>query len=194
MATVIEPLSYWSKHKNTVLKVWAICHARDLWKLTRSPKQLRLLCPPGLWNLLSIALPCRYQSSRISLSFITSLCALAFVTHILCNKFEMALVWLISYTSSYIFFKFAICISVLMNLDETCHLKRRNMMWWLLLHVTALWRHAVWMRIVTSQNAWMSYEYSLPNLNRPRAVHKHNPHPLETIGRMIMFGLTCQHD
>ena len=30
----------------TVLKMWTICHARDLWKLARSCKQLRLLCPP----------------------------------------------------------------------------------------------------------------------------------------------------
>ena len=48
--------------------------------------------------------------------------------------------------------------------------------------VTALWCHAVCIRIVTSHNAWMGYEYSLPNLNRPRAIHKHNPHPLETMG------------
>ena len=43
----------------------------------------------------------------------------------------------------------------------------------------ALWRHTVWMCIVMSHNAWMGYEYSLPNLNHPRAIHKHNPHPLE---------------
>ena len=28
-------------------------------------------------------------------------------------------------------------------------------------HASALWRHAVWIRIVTSHNAWMDYEYSL---------------------------------
>ena len=28
-------------------------------------------------------------------------------------------------------------------------------------HTSALWRHAVWIRIVTSHNAWMGYEYSL---------------------------------
>ena len=38
-------------------------------------------------------------------------------------------------------------------------------------HASALWPHAVWIRIVTSHNAWMGYEYSLPNLNRPRAIH-----------------------
>ena len=52
------------------------------------------------------------------------------------------------------------------------------------LHAAALWRHAVWIRIVTPHNAWMGYEYSLQNLNRPRAIHKHNPHPLETTGRV----------
>ena len=51
-------------------------------------------------------------------------------------------------------------------------------------HASALWRHAVWIRIVTSHNTWMGYEYSLPNVNRPRAIHKHHPHPLETMGRM----------
>ena len=50
------------------------------------------------------------------------------------------------------------------------------------LHAAALWRHVVWIRIVTSHNAWMGYEYSLQNLNRPRAIHKDNPHPLETMG------------
>ena len=28
------------------------------------------------------------------------------------------------------------------------------------LHAAALWRHAVWIRIVTSHNAWIGYEYS----------------------------------
>ena len=51
-------------------------------------------------------------------------------------------------------------------------------------HASALWRHAVWIRIVTSHNAWMGYEYSLPNVNRPRAIHKHHPHPRETMGRV----------
>ena len=34
-------------------------------------------------------------------------------------------------------------------------------------HVSALWRHAVWIRIVTSHNAWMGDEYSLPKLESP---------------------------
>ena len=51
-------------------------------------------------------------------------------------------------------------------------------------HASALWRHAVWIRIVTSHNAWMGYEYSLQNMNRARAIHKHDPHPLETMGRV----------
>ena len=32
-------------------------------------------------------------------------------------------------------------------------------------HASALWRHAVWIRIVTSHNAWMGYEYSLQNIH-----------------------------
>ena len=53
------------------------------------------------------------------------------------------------------------------------------------LHAAALWHHAVWIHIVTSHNAWMGDEYSLQNMNRPRAIHKHNPHPLETMGHVI---------
>ena len=34
----------------------------------------------------------------------------------------------------------------------------------LCLHAATLWRHAVWIRIVTSQNAWMGYEYSFTNI------------------------------
>ena len=34
--------------------------------------------------------------------------------------------------------------------------------------VSALWRHAVWIRIVTSYNAWMGYEYSLPKHESPK--------------------------
>ena len=40
------------------------------------------------------------------------------------------------------------------------------------------------MRIVTSRNAWVGYEYLLPNLDRPRAIDKHYPQPLETMGRV----------
>ena len=37
----------YSEKYNVVLKISIIGHARDLWKLTRSCKQLRLLCPPN---------------------------------------------------------------------------------------------------------------------------------------------------
>ena len=81
------------------------------------------------------------------------------------------------------------------SLGETCHLKGGDMVtvWQTVLfqscyrlrqHASALWRHAVWIRIVPSHNTWMGYEYSLPNMNRPRAIHKHDPHPLETMGRV----------
>ena len=51
-------------------------------------------------------------------------------------------------------------------------------------HASALSRHTVWICIVTSHNPWMGYEYLLQNMNRPRAIHKHNPQPLETMGRV----------
>ena len=51
-------------------------------------------------------------------------------------------------------------------------------------HALASWRHTAWIRTVTSYNAWMGYEYSLQNMNRPRAIHKHHTHPLETMGRV----------
>ena len=52
------------------------------------------------------------------------------------------------------------------------------------LHAVVLWLHTVVrIRIVTSHNAYMGFEYSLQNLNHPRVIHKHNPHPLKTMGR-----------
>ena len=36
---------------SAVLNIKTICHARGLWKLARSCKQLHLLCPPDIWNL-----------------------------------------------------------------------------------------------------------------------------------------------
>ena len=114
----------------------------------------------------------------VSLTFRTHPCVLAFITHISCiNGIEMALVWLIDILC--VIYIFSI-LNLLHCLDES---------WWnmpfkgddavamllsLWLHAAALWRHTVWTRIVTSHNAWMGYEYSLPNLNRPRAIH-HNP-------------------
>ena len=59
---------------------------------------------------------------------------------------------------------FQIRFIALMNLGETCHLKRRDlatvaddavaMLLPLWLHAAALWRHAVWIRIVTSLITW----------------------------------------
>ena len=64
----------------------------------------------------------------VSLSFRTHPCVLAFITHILrVNGIEMTFVWLIWYTLLYTFFKFAICFIALMNLGETCQLKRRDL-------------------------------------------------------------------
>ena len=80
-------------------------------------------------------------------------------------------------THSYIFFKFAIA---LLSLGETFKGTRHGIgvavgavakLLWLWQHASALLRHPVWICSVTSHNAWM--EYSLPNLNCPRVIHKH---------------------
>ena len=47
-----------------MLIIKAIRHARDLWRLAWSCEQLRLLCPPYLWNLPGTALRSGFQSSR----------------------------------------------------------------------------------------------------------------------------------
>ena len=117
-------------------------------------------------------------------------CVLAFITHT--YYVYTALIWWIWYkkvTFIHIFFKIAIYFIALMNLGKICHLKGHGMangvvamllrLWQ---RATPLWRHTVWIRIVTSHNAWMGYEYSLPNFNRTRAIHKHNPNPLKTMG------------
>ena len=81
---------------------------------------------------------------------------------------------------SCIFFNFAICSIALLNLGETCHLKGRGMVTvWLVhgavamllrlwKHAATLWHQAAWIRIVTSHNAWMGYEYSLPKHESPK--------------------------
>ena len=56
----------------------------------------------------------------------------------------------------------------------TCAVAKLLRLWQ---HTSALWHHVDWIRIVTSHNAWMGYEYSLPNVNHPRAIHNiiHTP-------------------
>ena len=51
-------------HTCAVLKIRTICHARDLWKLAQSCKQLHLLCLPDSSNLPGTALLSGYQSSQ----------------------------------------------------------------------------------------------------------------------------------
>ena len=96
---------------------------------------------------------------------------------------------------SCIFFKFVICSIALLNLGETCHLKGRGMVtvWCMVLLLCCydcestqqhyditlleyvLWRHTM--------HEWvMNIHYQ--NMNRPRAIHKHHPHPLETMGHV----------
>ena len=60
----IECISYPMIYINPVLRNRTICHARDLWKLPWSCKQLRLLCPPTLWKLPDTALISGFQSSQ----------------------------------------------------------------------------------------------------------------------------------
>ena len=48
----------------SVIKIRTICHVRDLWKLARSCKQLRLLCSPDPWNFPGAALCRGFQSSH----------------------------------------------------------------------------------------------------------------------------------
>ena len=96
---------------------------------------------------------------------------------------------------SCIFFKVVICSIALLNLGETCHLKGRGMVtvWCTVLLLCCydsestqqhyditlleyvLWRHTM--------HEWvMNIHYQ--NMNRPRAIHKHHPHPLETMGHV----------
>ena len=98
-------------------------------------------------------------------------------------------------TRSYIFFKFAICSIALLSLGETCHLKGCDMV--------TVWRTVLLLSCYDCDNAHQHYdvtrlEYVLwrrtmyewvmnihyQNLNRPMAIHKHDPHPLETMGRV----------
>ena len=98
---------------------------------------------------------------------------------------------------SCIFFKFVICSIALLNLGETCHSKGRGMVtvWCTVLLLLlccydcestqqhyditmleyVLWRHIM--------HEWvMNIHYQ--NMNRQRAIHKHHPHPLETMGHV----------
>ena len=48
---------------NIMHTVLTICHSRDLWKLARFCKELRLLCSPDTWNLPGTVLLGGFQSS-----------------------------------------------------------------------------------------------------------------------------------
>ena len=52
------------------LKSWTICHARDLWKLARSCKQLCLLCLPYPWSLPGAASLSGFQSPRVEIHWV----------------------------------------------------------------------------------------------------------------------------
>ena len=58
-----------------------ICHARDLWKFTRSCKQLRLQCPP--WNFPGTAFLSGFHSSRGALNSIKPVIVCEYNSYIL---------------------------------------------------------------------------------------------------------------
>ena len=67
----------------------------------------------------------------VSLLFRTHPCILAFITNIFyIIGIEMTFVGLIWCTLPYIVFKLAICFIALMTLDETCHIKRYDLVTW----------------------------------------------------------------
>ena len=130
----------------------------------------------------------------VSLSFRTPPCVLAFITYILWTD-GIAMALATEFDTSCIFFKFAICSIALLNLGETCHLKGRGMVtvWCTVLLLCCydcestqqhyditlleyvLWRHTM--------HEWVMHIH-YQNMNRPRAIHKHHLHPLETMGHV----------
>ena len=95
----------------------------------------------------------------------------------------------------YIFFEFAMCFIALLSLCETCHLKGRDMVtvWRTVLLLICydcgsthqhydVTRFEYVLRRRTMHEWVMNIHYQ--NLNRPRAFHKHDPHPFETGGRV----------
>ena len=108
----------------------------------------------------------------VSLYFRSHPCVLAFITQILCiNGIEMTFVWIIYYGLHYIFFKFAIYV------DESGwkHAIKEmglgdSMADDAVVMLEPVWLHAasLWIRIVTSHNAWLDYEYSLQNFTQGR--------------------------
>ena len=138
----------------------------------------------------------------VSLSFRTQLRVLAFITYILCTNgidgsCPMNLTQK-SYSYLHVFQirnLFQCVVESLWNMsfkgtrhgdgDVDSVVAKMLQLWQ---HASALCRHAVWIRIVTSHNAWMDYEYLLPNLNPPMAIYKHNPHHLVKMGPIYRQG------
>ena len=130
----------------------------------------------------------------VSQSFRTHPCVLAFITHIIYkrNWEGSCLVNFIYF--SYIFFKLAICFIALVKLFETSHLKRPIMVivWLMMLLLCCyncdctqqhydvtqfeyvVWCHTMheWVMNIHHQT-WIAQGH-----------HKHNPHPLETVGHV----------
>ena len=94
------------------------------------------MCAKWQWNardcywIARLAKPGVQSSNNSRVRFTVILHTLVrsrFITYMFCiHRIDMALVWWVWYGFSYIFFKIAICSIALINLGETCHLNRRN--------------------------------------------------------------------
>ena len=130
-----------------------------------------------------------YQGCKKNRALLCSIC--------ICNlasRYSLILtkIW---FSIECIFFKFAICSIALLNLGGTCHLKGRGMVtvWCTVLllccydcestqqhYDITLLEYVLWCH---TMHEWvMNIHYQ--NMNRPRAIHKHHPHPLETKGHV----------
>ena len=77
--------------------------------------------------------------------------AFSLLPHTFCiHRIEMALVWWVWYTFNYIFLKFTICSIALINLDETCHLKRCDMV--------TVWQTLLFLRCYYYDSTQQHYE------------------------------------
>ena len=143
-------------------------------------------CVNGLHDRLSPECNPVTPFECVSLSFRTHPCVLAFIIHLLyINGSEMTFVWLIWCILLYVFFNFAICFIVLMNLGETCHLQRRDLVTWrTMLLVYCYYCNCMQQHYDVSQfnmycdvTQWTNgFWVFITNLESPKG-HSHSPHP-----------------
>ena len=113
-------------------------------------------------------------------------------THILSiNRIEMTFVCSIWYTLRYIFFTFTICFIALTNLGWRCgrqcccyHCDCMQQHYDVMQFEYVLWRHTKheWAMNI-HYKTWIAYGW-FTNIILTPSKHKHNPHPLETMGRV----------